>query len=277
MLNLDASVRAAGRYGHAAVAGCGIDGKFKNDGMMVGWPAFQHFGRVAAQSLRQTPVKPQRNDIAGIVCRFPRPDVPEAGQACWPDRVEIADNCRRGLEQPSDVQELPAIEKLSMRQMHVHEADAAKIDDLRDTGRHAPGQGRCGQPQDSGPRQRVWAPDCQAIDAPLHGRAKVMPARQLGQTVHLFGGLLQKQQVGPVLPHQSHHIGEIRAYLAQQIPARHPYQRGSGVTSGKPRMSRLRISVRGHNRESWQTPPQAGMDFNVGEGREIQANRQGRQ
>ena len=104
MLILDASVRAAGRYRHAAVAGWGIDGKFKNDGMMVGWPAFQHFGRVAAQSLRQTPVKPQRNDIAGIVCRFPRPDVPEAGQACWPDRIEITPALIDGLLAEAEMQ-----------------------------------------------------------------------------------------------------------------------------------------------------------------------------
>ena len=220
-----------------AAAGALFDGKLQNDGMMVGRTAFQNLRRAAAQILCQTAVKPQRNDVAGIVGGFARSDVLEAGNGGWADRVEIADNGGWPLQSPDQVQKLQAVENLSVRQMHIGEIDAPEMYQLRDAGRHASGKGRNRQAQGRRPRQKVRAPQRQTIDALLHGSTIKMSADLLRQLFHLLGCFLEQQKIGLMVPDQGRDIFAAGADPAQQVPAQDPQPRG-----GMPEWNRIQVA-----------------------------------
>ena len=64
--------------------------------MVIGSAPVQNLRRITAQTAREATIKPEWNDIAGIMCRFARPDIPETRQARWTNGIEVADDRRGG-------------------------------------------------------------------------------------------------------------------------------------------------------------------------------------
>ena len=107
--------------------------------MMVGRPARQHPSIGTAQTSRHATIEAEGNDVVRTVCGLARPDILEAGKLDRPDRVVVADNGRRTVEGICDVHQLPPVQELAVRKMHVGESHVTQAHDLCDARRHATG------------------------------------------------------------------------------------------------------------------------------------------
>src|SRR5664279_4576174 len=81
--------------------------------MMVGRPARQHPSIGTAQTSRHATIEAKGNDVVRTVCGLARPDILEAGKLDGPDRVVVADNGRRTVEDICDVHQLPPVQELA--------------------------------------------------------------------------------------------------------------------------------------------------------------------
>src|SRR4029077_9765340 len=107
--------------------------------MMVGRPARQHSSIGTAQTSRHAAIEAKGNDVVRTVRGLARPDVLESGKLDRPDCVVVADNGRRTVEGSCDVHELPPVQELAVRKMHVGESYVTKLHDLCDARRYATG------------------------------------------------------------------------------------------------------------------------------------------
>lgn len=105
--------------------------------MMVGRPAAQHLGIRTAQTPRHATIETEGNDIARTVGGLLRPDIIEAGKFNRADRVVVANNGRRTVEGICYVEQLPPVQELSVRKVHIGENHVTQLHDLGDARRHA--------------------------------------------------------------------------------------------------------------------------------------------
>jgi cation transport regulator ChaB len=68
----------------------------------------------AGNTAYQTPIDPQRHEIAGNMRRFPRPDVPESWQQRRSDQIVITHHGCLVRQHFGDAPELPAVQDLAM-------------------------------------------------------------------------------------------------------------------------------------------------------------------
>ena len=197
------------------VRGLRGDSQTHHDRTMIGRPAIQHLCVLAGQPAHHAPVQAERDQPARDMGRLTRSDILQTGQANCSHRIVVAENRRRPMQRPRQVQQLTPVQELPMRQMHIGKGDAGKLDDLRDPQRHPPGHGRNGQRQHVGRGERKRAPHGQAIDPPLQRRMEDMPAHHARQRDNLPRRLLHQQKIGLALLDEGCDIACGRAHKAQ--------------------------------------------------------------
>ena len=105
---------------------------------MVRRTEVERVGGATGKIVRQASVESHRHDIARKVSGLARADIDEPGQQDGAHGIVVTDD-RRGLamQRGGDARELPAIEKLAVREMDIGECDVAHLDDLCTSPRQA--------------------------------------------------------------------------------------------------------------------------------------------
>jgi hypothetical protein len=166
--------------------------------MVVGGAAVEHIGLQADEAADQAAVQPQRHEVAHAMGGAAQPDILKAGQHRRPHEVVIAEHGGAQRQVAHHLPELPAVEQLPLRQMHIGSAEAAEVDDLA----HPMDHGAGGQGEDAGRfRGGLRRPERQSVAAAGQGRLRIDAAHQTGQGVESRGHLLHEQEVRLVALH----------------------------------------------------------------------------
>lgn len=113
----------------------GTEVEFHANGPVIGSTPGQCLGFVNQQIPDQTPVETERNHFPRVMGGAPRPDIAKPAHKDRPHSVEIADDRHRPAHTAAYRAQLPPVENLTMRQMHIGDRDPVMLDHLRGTRR----------------------------------------------------------------------------------------------------------------------------------------------
>jgi hypothetical protein len=167
----------------------------------------------------QTSVQAKSEDVPCDVSGLTRPYVSESRQERRADGIVVADHRGRAFDRADNAQQLPAVEQLPMREMHVGDGDVAEPNNLRNTRRQAARHSRDRQRQGLRRRQRVGAPCREPMNAARQGLPMKIAADEVGERLHLLGRFLHEKEIRPLPLRERSDVLDSGAGQAQQIPA----------------------------------------------------------
>ena len=106
---------------------------------MVGRSTLKDLGIRATHASRHTAIKPEGDQPACHMRRLTWPNILEAGEFDRAHGIKVPDDRGRTAERLHDVEQLPPVQELPMRQVDVCQGDVAYPYDLRYAGGTRPG------------------------------------------------------------------------------------------------------------------------------------------
>jgi len=103
-----------------------------DDRPMIGAPPRQHRVRVADEAAGETAIEPQGQNLDHRVGRLPRSDIAETRDHRGADDVVVTEHGGARGQLADDAAQLPTVQHLAVRQMHIGHAELPEIEDLAD-------------------------------------------------------------------------------------------------------------------------------------------------
>lgn len=151
------------------------------------------------------------------------------------NRVVVTNDGCGANQETGDIEQLPPVQKLPVREMNICKSYSTKPNNLREPRWH-PAR-HCGnrKRQNLGPRDGVRAPRGQSINPAMKWLAIEMAAHEAWQCGQILRRFLHDEKIGPVLTDKVSDIFDARPHKSEQVPTDnfksggHSTWEGSGI------------------------------------------------